>query len=114
MLRRGMALPTLMRLLGHKSITMTLKYAEIVQADVRESYFASIESLKNRYTIPEQPRITPQHKREAESIVSRLSSAILQMESLRRDEDGKQKRTKLHRLIRRLRKILTEFERLGR
>ena len=113
MLRGGMSLPTLMRLLGHKSITMTLRYAAVSQADVRTSYFTSLASLRERYSIPAEPTPTRPPNQAAEPITVHLNIAVRKLESLRRDERDQQRRKKLDLLTRRLRRILTECDGLA-
>ena len=41
MVRLGVSLPALMQLLGHRDIRMTLRYAQITQADLQREYFAA-------------------------------------------------------------------------
>jgi len=38
MLRLGVSLPALMRLLGHKDIRMTLRYVQVTQQDLQREF----------------------------------------------------------------------------
>jgi len=115
LLRAGMPLPALMKLLGHKTVTMTLRYALVTQTDVRNSYFSTVEKIKGRYEIPTVPaRIShEQHQgADTESIVTYLQKAASSMESLRRDEKDEQSRKFIRRLLERLRKLSKELHHL--
>ena len=41
MLRLGVSLPALMQLLGHKDISMTLRYVQVTQQDLQRIYLPS-------------------------------------------------------------------------
>ncbi|MEK6867603.1 MAG: tyrosine-type recombinase/integrase, partial [Nanoarchaeota archaeon] len=49
LLNAGMPLMGLKELLGHKSLTMTLRYAAITQETVKTEYFSAIEKINARY-----------------------------------------------------------------
>ncbi len=53
LLRAGMSLPALMRLLGHRTANVTLRYLEITQADLHREYRAALE--QPRYLTPAPP-----------------------------------------------------------
>lgn len=52
LLNAGMSLPSLQRLLGHRSIHMTLHYATLQLDTVTEEYFNALEAMKTRYECP--------------------------------------------------------------
>ena len=45
MARAGMPVPALMKLLGHKTPKMTMRYVEVAQNDVREAYDKAVTQL---------------------------------------------------------------------
>jgi len=45
MARAGMPVPALMKLLGHKTPKMTMRYVEVVQTDVRQAYDQALTQL---------------------------------------------------------------------
>jgi len=47
LLRCGIALPALMKLLGHNDIDMTLRYTGVTQLDLRKAYFNAVEKNKS-------------------------------------------------------------------
>src|SRR4051812_37446522 len=57
LLNSGVSLICLKELLGHKNITMTLRYASITQQTVRSEYFGALGRLKNKYEVPDIPKI---------------------------------------------------------
>jgi site-specific recombinase XerD len=49
MLAAGVSLTSVMRLLGHRDIRMTLRYAAITQETVSKEYFEALPSIESRY-----------------------------------------------------------------
>jgi site-specific recombinase XerD len=64
MLAAGVSLPSLMRLLGHRDIRMTLRYAAVTQELITREYFQALPKLESRYrdalrAIPSSPDFDP-------------------------------------------------------
>ncbi len=117
MLRSGMSLPVLMRLLGHRTLGMTLRYAQVTQADVHRAYMQAVEVTKARYQIPEPPALGPSTKGTAitaAGIVSLIATVASQMEAYRRDLKSPSTTKKIRRLVERLRKTVRDFAALKR
>jgi site-specific recombinase XerD len=57
LLRAGVSLPALMRLLGHHNANMTLIYVEVTQQDLHRQYQAALEHP--RYLAPTPPQLGP-------------------------------------------------------
>lgn len=113
MLRGGMSLQALMRLLGHRSMGMTLRYADVAQTEIRRQFMKTMESLEDQYEIPEIPQLPKQQKPpviSSVSLLALLSAIASEMESFRRDDKNKIPGKKLQRLIERLRRIARDFE----
>lgn len=49
MLAAGVSLTSLMRLLGHRDVRMTLRYAAITQETVTKEYFEALPNIESRY-----------------------------------------------------------------
>ena len=117
MLRSGMSLPVLMRLLGHRTIGMTLRYAQVTQTDVHRAYMQAVEVTKARYQIPEPPALEPSTKGAAitaAGIVSLLATVASQMEAYRLDLKRPKNAKKIRRLVERLRRTVRDFAALAR
>jgi site-specific recombinase XerD len=49
LLTAGVSLPSVMRLLGHRDIRMTLRYAAITQELIKKEYFQALPKMESRY-----------------------------------------------------------------
>jgi len=111
MARAGMPVPALMKLLGHKTPKMTMRYVEVAQNDVREAYdkamtqLSVICSVQSR-TLPSLPvpaaALTPQD--ESNQLLRLMETMITCLESHRRDELDAARSKQLQRFIKRMRK----------
>src|SRR5207244_1315158 len=52
MLRLGVSLPALMRLLGHKKIDMTLRYVQVTQQDLQREFHQARQNAAQRHRVP--------------------------------------------------------------
>ena len=52
MLRRGISLPALMQLMGHKDIRMTLRYLEVTQPDLQREFYEARQNVARTYSLP--------------------------------------------------------------
>ena len=111
MARAGMPVPALMKLLGHKTPKMTMRYVEVAQNDVREAYnqaitqLSVIRSVQSR-TLPSLPvsaAALPQHT-DSDHLLKLMKAMIACLESHRRDELDAARSKLLHRFIKRMRK----------
>lgn len=55
MVRLGVSLPTLMQMLGHKDIRMTLRYVEVVQLDLQREFHRARQNPVVLHSIPQLP-----------------------------------------------------------
>jgi len=58
-LRRGMSLPALQRLLGHRDIKVTQVYLHLVNEDIRRQYYAAFTTAPQPATGLGQPMVSP-------------------------------------------------------
>src|SRR4029077_4511908 len=52
MLRLGVSLPALMKLLGHKDIRMTLRYVEVTQQDLQREFHQARQNAGHSHRLP--------------------------------------------------------------
>ena len=106
MARAGMPVPALMKLLGHKTPKMTMRYVEVAQTDVRQAYHQAltqmsvIRSLQARTlpTLPVPSTALPYQ------LLKLMSLIIGCLESQRRDAQHPARAQQLQRFIKRMRK----------
>ena len=113
MLRAGMSLPVLMKLLGHRDIRMTLLYAEVTGVFVTQAYKNALTVLEGRYKIPSPKTFVNFSSRNPSEIVESLKSLAAQIESFRRDRTKGSEKKKLQRLTERLIRLANDFQRLS-
>jgi site-specific recombinase XerD len=110
LLRNGISLPALAKILGHRSIEMTLQYAQLVQEDVWRQYENARESMKSRYVIPASSPFPGQlpHQGDRPDIRDLLRALIARLEGLRRDKQVKDG-SKVIRVLERLRRVARDL-----
>ena len=111
MLRCGVDLPALMKLLGHASPEMTMVYLDIALTDLQREF--DLARSKPRHSAP-PPRVPlPTTVAGFTAVINSLSAAQHALEMYRRYlPDGPPSRA-LNRLGNRLAKILSEIRRLA-
>ena len=108
MARAGMPVPALMKLLGHTTPKMTMRYVEVAQADVRQAYdqaltqLSVIRSVQSR-TMPVSSVAVPQQTGSSQ-LPKLMEAMITALESQRRDTPDPRRAQQLHRFIKRIRK----------
>ncbi len=111
MARAGMPVPALMKLLGHTTPKMTMRYVEVAQSDVRQAYdhamtqLSVIRAVQSRTltTLPVPAAALPQQT-ESDQLLKLMEAMITGLESHRRDELDPARSQQLHRFIKRIRK----------
>jgi len=113
MARAGMPVPALMKLLGHRTPKMTMRYVEVAQVDVRKAYDEAVVQLRLMHTI--QPQALPPHSAlpsqpAPDQLLSLMAATIARLENLRRDTHDPAEAKRLLRLVKRLRKTAYDFK----
>ena len=113
MARAGMPVPALMKLLGHRTPKMTMRYVEVAQVDVRKAYDEAVVQLRLMHTI--QPQALPPHSAlpsqpAPDQLLSLMAATIARLENLRRDTRDPAEAKRLLRLVKRLRKTAFDFK----
>ena len=112
MLRAGVSLPALMKLLGHRTANMTLRYVEITQKDLQREFHLARQSP--RHLIPLPPHSPPPDLdlADADAVIDRFSAAIRVLELYRRQNPAAGSDKLLQLLLRRLVRIRSLFKKL--
>ena len=102
LLNAGMNVEGLQRLLGHRSIGMTLKYARVMPQKLREDYLKALDQLQKNVSLPAIPH------ESKNSLPAELLEELLAGLRGRALEPGNH-RTKLRALIRRTERLRKEL-----
>ena len=112
MLSAGVSLPALMKLLGHRTANMTLRYVEITQQDLQREFHLARQ--KPRHLLPLPPGLLPADPlaTDAGTIKSTLSAAIRALDLFRQNSQASANDKSLRLLLRRLVRIRSRFQKL--
>jgi integrase len=110
MLRAGVSLPALMKLLGHTSPNMTLLYIEVALNDLQREFQQACS--KPRYLIPQPKTSLALIRTGLDGVIDSLQASQHALEMFRRALPIGAARTCLERLSNRLTKIVTEIRKL--
>jgi site-specific recombinase XerD len=116
MARAGMPVPVLMKLLGHKTPKMTMRYVEVAQPDVRQAYdqaltqLTAIRSIQSR-TLPALPASssTLPQLHEPGQLLKLMALIIASLEKQRRDAQDPSQAKQLQTFIKRIRKAVYDL-----
>jgi site-specific recombinase XerD len=113
MLRAGVSLPAVMKLLGHQNPEMTLRYLEISVLDLQREFH--LARSQPRHLLPESrlPASISSHQPNLASLLDSLHVAQHVLEMFRRALPQGSDRRLLDRLANRLTKITSEARKLG-
>ncbi len=102
MLRAGVSLPALMKLLGHRTANMTLRYVEITQQDLQREFHLARQ--KSRHLTPFLPAMVTADPilADVSSVENRLSAAIRTLDLFRQNSPLAPQDKSLLLLLRRL------------
>ena len=114
MLRLGVSLPALMQLLGHKDITMTLRYLEVTQQDLQREFHLARQNIVHLHPIPKLPLppTTTPLRADPSTIRNAITATRHLLEMFRLQLEDDRTRRKLRRLTQRLLNISREVDRL--
>ena len=111
MIRLGVTIPALMKLLGHKDPGMTMRYVEITANDLQREFRLARSQPRHLAPQPKAPTITP--RTGLDGIVDSLLFAQHAIEMFRRSLPDAPPKRCLDRLSNRLTKILSEARKLN-
>lgn len=111
MLRAGVSLPVLMKILGHKSPNMTLRYVEVSLLDVEHEFQLARQQPRHRLPAPKIPSATSATP-DLSGLLGSLHVTQHVLEMFRRTLPEGSPRRLLDRLANRLTKIASEARKL--
>jgi site-specific recombinase XerD len=112
MLRAGVSLPAVVKLLGHKSPRMTLQYLEITQQDLQREYHRARSQPRHLVPTLRAKALSSPPSADLAGLLDSLRSTQHVLEMFRRTLDENPARRLLDRLANRLVKIVTETTKL--
>ncbi|HEX2715357.1 MAG TPA: tyrosine-type recombinase/integrase, partial [Candidatus Acidoferrales bacterium] len=112
MLRAGVSLPAVMKLLGHTSPEMTMKYLDVVLTDLQREF--ELARSKPRHLAPQPKASFASLRTGFDGVIDSLLAAQHVLEMFRRGLQNGTSRRRLDRLSNRLTKILSEARKLVR
>jgi hypothetical protein len=110
MLRLGVSLPALMKLLGHKDIKMSLRYVQVTQQDLQREFHQARQNAAHPHRLPtlalpkEIPSAGPSGVRQALEATRHL------LEMHRRQLGDEKTRRRLRRLDKRLLAVASQLQ----
>ena len=110
MLRAGVGFPAVMKLLGHTSPEMTMRYLDVALNDLQREF--EMARSKPRHIVP-QPKIPFTPRAGFDGLIDSLLAAQHVLEMFRRTLPNGTSRRHLDRLSNRLTKIVTEARKLA-
>src|ERR1019366_6260094 len=111
MLRAGVSFPALMKLLGHTSPDMTMRYVEVALTDLQREFQAA--RSKPRHLVPQPKTSSALTRTGLDGVIDSLQAAQSALEIFRRALPVGSSRRCLDRLSNRLIKIATAARKLG-
>jgi integrase len=111
MLRAGVSLPALMKLLGHRTANMTLRYVEITQKDLQREFYLAQRAPRHLIPIPAPMVPADPHSVDAAGVAERLAATVRVLD-LYRQQNPTLPSKPLQLLLRRLIRIRSAFQKL--
>jgi site-specific recombinase XerD len=110
MLRAGVSLPSVMKLLGHASLDMTMIHVEVVSDDLQREFQQA--RSKPRHLVPQPKTSVTPIRTGLDGVIDSLQATQHALEMFRRALPNGAARSCLNRLSNRLIKIITEANKL--
>lgn len=114
LLRYGVSLPGVMKLLGHSSPRMTLRYVEVTNADLSREYLQAIERAQKQYAQLKHALSDKPHDDQdpREVIPAAFDGLIARIQAIRFEHQDPACRKKLQRLVERLRMLKRKLKKI--
>ena len=114
MIRLGVGLPAVMKLLGHKTVRMTLRYVQVTQRDLQREFHLARQNAVQLHHIPELSITSfPSAESDLPGILSTLAATRHLLEMYRRQLQNEKTRRKIQRLDKRLLGVAFELDRFA-
>lgn len=111
MLRAGVSLPALMKLLGHRTANMTLRYVEITQQDLQREFHLAHQTPRHLIPLPAALSSAVPDLADATAVAERLSTAARVLDLFRQQNPTVSDKS-LQLLLRRLVRVRSRFQKL--
>jgi site-specific recombinase XerD len=112
MLRLGVSLPTLMQLLGHRDIRMTLRYTQVTQQDIQREFRQARQNVAQPHRLPNLALPKGAYNAGLPGIRQALAATRHLLEMYRRQAGDEKTKRKLQRLDRRLLAVASQFDQI--
>ena len=105
-MRGGLNLVGVMKLLGHRTIKMTLRYVEVTNEDLGRDYLRAMENARQRYSTLRaiESSRTPEQDESSGTIAGAFQVLVDRIQTRRFEESDPNTRKKLQRLVENLRR----------
>jgi integrase len=104
LLGSGVSLPVLMKLLGHKSFLMTMRYVQLTAQEVQRQYLLASQKAKERYAqLSARPKGAPPITDD--SLDSLVDQLVARLDAVRREQSCQARRKRLARLLEQCQKL---------
>jgi site-specific recombinase XerD len=114
MIRLGVSLPALMKLLGHKTIRMTLRYVQVTQRDLQREFHIARQNALQLHRVPELSVSTSlSSASDLPGILRTLAATRHLLEMYRRQLKDQSASRTIRRLDRRLHTVALELDRFA-
>jgi site-specific recombinase XerD len=113
MIRLGVSLPALMRLLGHKDIRMTMRYVQVTQLDLHREFHQARQNAAQPHRFPILSVPNSSASADLPGIRQALAATRHLLEMYRRQLTEEKTRRTLQRLDRRLLAVASKLDRLA-
>ena len=113
MLRLGVSLPALMRLLGHNDIRMTMRYVQVTQQDLQREFHAARQHAAQPHRLPTLTVPNVSTSADLPGIRQALNATRHLLEMYRRQLADEKTRRILRRLDQRLLAVAARLDRLA-
>src|SRR3954454_861236 len=111
MLRAGVSLPALMKLLGHRTANMTLRYVEVTQQDLQREFHRAQQNPRHLIPAPAPIAIPDPDLADDSAVVAHISGTIRVLD-LFRLQTGSGTDKPIQLLLRRLVRVRSAFQKL--
>jgi site-specific recombinase XerD len=113
MIRLGVSLPALMRLLGHQDIRMTLRYVQVTPQDLQREYHQARQNAAHPHRLPTLPLPQNLPTPDLPGIAQALAATRHLLHLYRQQLGDHQTRRQLQRLDKRLFAVASQLERIN-
>ena len=113
MIRLGVSLPALMRLLGHKDIRMTMRYVQVTQLDLHREFHEARQNAAQPHRFPILSVPNSSASADLPGIRQALTATRHLLEMYRRQLTDEKTRRTLRRLDQRLLAVDSRLDRLA-